>query len=374
MQCGHDLTNDPEFKTLQAKTGIPAERLKYMIRAYQSKTNQSGGEGLGPLPPLYMLPGADSTNYVKDFLQLEDNNITSKASLLEKTASKSIKEAEFKLNKEFTDKNIKIETAGTDGIIVKINNRPQSKELTSDYKRVTEIDTTAFLDDIMPELIRKFGMDVVITTTEDTKDINPLGRHAFINNGRVYICDANFKYDLVHEFMHILVGSLRSNSSIKDSSIKYQELVDSVSKFENYDRILQDFNSDLLKQTVVMTRNDINEEILIQEITKLFNGEDTPLQNLPQDVKDMLNDNIKYVLDTLLDGNQSVFQIEDFNIFDNNTTMLYLANLVQSNNIINKCTGSINPGIAMKNRVVSNIKTAMRSGKVNGFNLTETCI
>lgn len=359
-----ELENSDGFKDLLKRANMEHRKdlIKYYILGYQNRYTPNSKE----LPTLDKIPGANSENYIKASLELNQYNGTSKESLFAKLNVNSVKEATIKLNREFRDKNIYIDEL-PNSVILRIESRPTLRgELDSDFQQITEISEQDFFDDILPDLVRKFGISIeqISQTNPLVKNLNDPNVKAFVLNKNIYLVEGKYdaKVEPIHELMHILLGSIRANQGNR-----FYEIVNLVEKLPDYEA--------RCKKYINRSHSDINEEIFVEEVSKFFAGtldarNESIINLLDTATKMKFENEIKYTLDTLLNGKISVQAVP--NVLEK--PLVYIANIVQSMNATNQYTGSINTQGAALHRIAANIKEDLFSGKIKNYTLDEICV
>ena len=167
--------------------------------------------------------------------------------------------------------------------------------------------------------------------------------NAFIYNGQIYINLDRANLDApIHEMFHMFVGSLRfTNPSL------YQALVDSTQSFPNYEQLVQEYPG--------RTRNDVNEEILVTEVSRYLTGQPSSLAKMDSKTRYEISYNIKRMLDTILMGQDSVKTISEDRLF--NLSLKEIAQEVNSAVMVNNFTGTMNVEGSELHRRLNNVKS-----------------
>lgn len=173
--------------------------------------------------------------------------------------------------------------------------------------------------------------------------------NAFVYNGQIYINMDRANLDApIHEMFHILVGSMRF-----ENPTLYTNLISSVENLYNY--------SALAEQYPNRSRNDVNEEIFITELSKYFSGLPSQLMNLDQKSMHELTYNIIRTLDSILMGEDSVRTVSEDRLY--NMSFKTLINEVNSTIATSKFTGFINMEGSELHRKLNNIKSDLLKNK-----------
>lgn len=167
--------------------------------------------------------------------------------------------------------------------------------------------------------------------------------NAFIYNGQIYINLDRANLDApIHEMFHLFVGSLRfTNPQL------YQSLVDSVQTLPNYQQLVLEYPG--------RTRNDVNEEILVTELSKYLVGQPSSLASMDSATRYEISYNIKRMLDTILMGQDSVKTISEDRLF--NLSLKEIAEEVSSAVMTNNFSGTFNVEGSELHRKLNNIKS-----------------
>lgn len=178
--------------------------------------------------------------------------------------------------------------------------------------------------------------------------------NAFIYNGQIYINLDRANLDApIHEMFHMFVGSLRfTNPSL------YQELVESTQSFPNYEQLVQEYPG--------RTRNDVNEEILVTEVSRYLTGQPSSLAKMDSKTRYEISYNIKRMLDTILMGQDSVKTISEDRLF--NLSLKEIAQEVNSAVMVNNFTGTMNVEGSELHRRLNNVKSDLyREGTLEEY-------
>ena len=166
------------------------------------------------------------------------------------------------------------------------------------------------LNNTLQKLAKLYGINFNTVTdaelnSERWADLMPESRlvNAFIYDGQIYINVDRAKLDApIHEMLHIFVGSMRfTNPKL------YQELIQLSEKFPNYDKLASQFSG--------KTRNDINEEVFITEVSKHLTGQKSSLTGIDEKLLYEISYNVHRVLDSVLMGTESSKTITDDRLY-----------------------------------------------------------
>lgn len=314
----------------------------------------------GRYPELDELPNVNSLNALKEELGFKTSNrgtnYMSTDTLLEKTNSSSIQEANSQLNSSYRD--LEIQINNIDGVaILNIRKRPSEFEVKQE----------SFSPDISDNIeSQKLGLKESLNRLRDyygvginyiySDEIEPeyVGAKAFIRNGQIYVNIDEFSIDSpIHEMLHMFLGSI----SLHNPNI-FSQLVNSVEQLSYYQEKVSEFEN--------RTREDINEEIFVEELGKFLTGKNSMLDSLSTDILSSLLYDMKRDIDTIIDGNYSVKSLDENEIF--NKSIRELAVLLESDNFNIKSAGSLTSGYI--HRMLANTKSdLLKSGE-----LQEQCV
>lgn len=176
---------------------------------------------------------------------------------------------------------------------------------------------------------------------------DPSSVNAFVYNGQIYINIDRANLDApIHEMMHLFVGSIRfQNPNL------YQHLISLSEQFPNYNKLAREFSG--------RTRNDINEEIFVQEVSRYLVGLPSNISNIESKLQYEITYNIKRVLDTILMGEDSVKTLSNDRLF--NLSLKEIAREIHSSVMTNNFHGTLNVENSELHRKLNNIKSDLQS-------------
>ena len=146
--------------------------------------------------------------------------------------------------------------------------------------------------------------------------------------------------------MHLFVGSIRfQNPNL------YQHLISLSEQFPNYNKLAREFSG--------RTRNDINEEIFVQEVSRYLVGLPSNISNIESKLQYEITYNIKRVLDTILMGEDSVKTLSNDRLF--NLSLKEIAREIHSSIMTNNFHGTLNVENSALHRKLNNIKSDLQS-------------
>lgn len=284
-----------EYQRLRREAGIPDLLLKAAIS--YSLDNK------GRLPSIHEIPRADSKPFLVSKLGIKDDAIGTYAKLdtvLQATGTQSLDEAMAYLNSQYND----YEFAGTvlgDMIMFSKFDRKASRWETRDIERLPDTPTNgaSTVNRLIHRLSTIYGYRILTTSdaaiTRDFGDLagNLLGKKAFIYNGDIYInTSAATVEDPVHEFTHLMAGSLRATDRAQ-----YDAMVNKMENMDGFNTFVQDNPG--------RQRSDLREEYLVREFSKFLYGESSIFDTLAQEQKLAIMDDILSMFNNALLGKDS---------------------------------------------------------------------
>ena len=343
--------NSVEYQTLKKKSGLSDFELLAQCRPFLDKYDR--------FPYVDELAESNSEPDLKESLEMTDTS-ASIDQILRATGTKSIKEANIVLNNDYRDLEVTLIPLKTTAH-VEIEHRPS--RFYNEYKDIVEFDknvnSTVLLNQTINKLARLYGVGIIPISTselmsEEWKDKVPDAKHtsAFVYNGNIYINTEVADIDApLHEMMHLFLGSIRfTNSEL------YQSLLSQVNNFEDYPL--------MIKQFADRTRNDINEEILVEEFSKYLTGFPSKFDGLDESTKYNLFYDLTRVFDSVLMGQFSVNNVNKTEL--GNMTLRDLAKKVKSSILTNNFKGSLDDNTL--HRIEMNTKAAlMREHRLEEF-------
>lgn len=332
--------NSAEYQSLKEKAGIPQNIFDVIYSQFQEEYGRS--------PYLDEIPGANSESFIKKELKIknESSNINH---MLETTDSKTIEEVKFKLNNKYRDKEIRIIPIVNDAF-VEIKSRPTDIKIANENTNLINNISSSVIINSINKLIDVYGIKInevndIELSSEKWEHLMPRDRmvNAFIYNGEIYINTDRISPDVkIHEMLHLLVGCMRfTNPTL------YQKFIDNAEKLPNYKQLASEFNN--------KTRNDINEEIFIQELAKYLTGQESSLSKLSkQDIYEIKYNTCR-ILDSMLMGDVSSISLDDNYLYE--STFKDLVKYTNSNIMTSKFSGTMNIENSSLHRELNNIKS-----------------
>ncbi len=334
--------NFPEYQTLKNKSGIQETILDAVCRNFLDKYNR--------FPHLDELPNANSEPYLKKTLNIDKYNGTLISKVLDTTGKNTIEEANASINDEYRDLEVKLVPIEQE-TLVEISHKPTAYNFDNETIQVdSNPNSHIVFNNLVQKLSDLYGIkfntitDAELNSEQWKNLISDVGSvNSFIYNGEIYInLDKNSVDSPIHEMMHILIGSMRfTNPSV------YQQLVDSVQNFPNYQNLIGNYSN--------RTRNDVNEEIFVTEVSKYMSGLPSNIGSLDSKLQYEIAYNIKRILDIALMGQDSVKALSQDKLAQ--LSFKQLAQEVNSSIMTNKFFGTLNVEGSALHRKLNNIKS-----------------
>lgn len=349
------MQQSAEYQSLKDKAGIPDTILDIVCQDYL--------EQYGRYPHLDELPNSNSESHINKRLKIKTNNSAVIKHILEETNSESLEEAKHKLNDEYRDKEINIIPIINEAF-VEIKNRPTDglPLVEKVYTPDSNIKGPVILQQAIDKLIDLYGIKIHEVTdadlaSEEWADLMPRDRvvNAFIHNGEIYInTDKASPDSRIHEMLHLLVGSMRfTNPTL------YQQFIEMAEQLPEYDELIREYKG--------KSRNDINEEVFIQELSKYLSGIKSAFNSFTPTQLYEINYNVHRVLDSILMGSLSAKSLDDISLY--NASLRELVEYTNSGIMSNSFIGTMNVEGSALHRKLNNMKSDLiKQGK-----LTEEC-
>lgn len=285
--------NSLEYQSLKQKAGIPEFILDSVCREYLDKYDR--------FPYLDELPDVNSESYLRKDLNIGKYNGAIIQEVLDKTGTSTIEDANIAINRNHLDLEVTL-TPLEKEVIVDIEHRPTVDNFNVKPVKVdSNPNNYTIFENALNKLSSLYGINFnTVTDTElntpkwEGLITNVAGTKAFIYNGEIYINLDHCTVDSpIHEIMHLFIGSMRfTNPSM------YSQLIKLAEQFSNYQVLSSKFAN--------RTKNDINEEVFVQEVSKFIAGVPSNINNLSEAIQHEILYNITRLLDTILMGQDSV--------------------------------------------------------------------
>ena len=356
-----------EYQTLKERSGISDFMLEAICRDFLDKYDR--------FPYLDEIIGSNSDPHIRKSLQLDSYNSTNIDNILSITGASTIEQANISLNDQYRDVEVEITPLNKDAIVEitkrptedNFNNRTEEDEILSKAPRNSKGQLLAPNDylvftNALNKLASLYGIkfnDITDTELNSEKwksiipDVNSV--NAFVYNGQIYINIDKANLDApIHEMMHILIGSMRfTNPSM------YQDLINLVQKFPNYQKLVQQYPN--------RSKNDVNEEIFITEVSRYIAGLPSNISGIDYKLQYEVSYNIKRVLDSVLMGQDSVKTLSNDRLF--NLSLKQIAKEINSSIMTNNFRGTLDVEGSELHRKLNNIKADLIEQKL----LKEDC-
>ena len=332
--------NSAQYRELKRLSTLPEILLKARIARYQKDHNDR-------FPYIDELPGANSTEAIKQDLQIREDGTSNIEDILNFTKASDLNAANVIINDKYRDIDTEIIPLNKVAII-DIKERPSIFKFKESPKNdFSFIDSTIFITESLDKMAQTMGINIKPMTISTMKELGILSQipdaaqsSAFIFNGDIYINTDNASIDSkIHELMHILLGSMR----FKQPEL-YYELIKSVAELPNF--------ADLAMLYPNRTQSDLLEEIFVEEFGKYLSGINNSMNQLDPDVLYQIHYNITRTLDTILMGDHSTAAIQDELLY--NSSLKEVAELVNSSTMINTTHGFLED--ALIHRTLANVK------------------
>lgn len=294
--------NSLMYQTLKQRSGLSEFILESVSRDFLEK--------YGRLPYLDELPGSDSSGYIKDRMKVRKDGSAKIDNILEFAGTQTVGDAVVSINNTYRDVETTIIPINNDAL-VNIEKRP-SMDADIQERVVPDENVNSYIvfNNTLEKLANLYG--ITFNTVTDAELSSEKWRHlmpeqrlvnAFIYDGQIYINMDRASVDApLHEMLHLFVGSMRfTNPNL------YQQLIQSAEQFPNYAKLASQFSG--------KTRNDINEEIFITEVSKHLTGQKSDLVGVDDKLMYEISYNIHRVLDSVLMGTESSKTITDDRLY-----------------------------------------------------------
>lgn len=336
--------NSEQFQTLKKRSGISDLALEAKCRQFIDE--------YGRWPNLDELPNANSSNALIEALNLNEDGFTKTQKILEYFGKSDIKEAIIEANKQFSDLEISILQIGDDSIVkfIRRPNKYNFKEI-EDVQIKKNVNFPVFINFQLQRLANLYGINIIpITTAELNYDkrfqgfpIDAQSNRGFIYNGDIYLNTSNMQVDTpIHELLHLFFGSIRfQNPDL------YVKLISTAENFKNYEYSSKYFQN--------RTRQDMNEELFIQEFSKYVSGKMSEIDNISEADLYEINYNINRVLDSMLMGEHSAETVSNKYLM----SMRQISEMVKSSELNGRSMSSLTDSTI--HRTLDNMKSDLMS-------------
>ena len=173
---------------------------------------------------------------------------------------------------------------------------PTTPDIVTDYKQNKGKPVITWMQAISEALAKQFGVNVHLMTASEIKEslskvADPNTNKAFVYNGEVYVNTTIAKTtDLLHEYIHLILGVLKSNPEFRQNYEQLMLTIVSTDEGKNLYNTLQETYSE-------SSQMDIMEEVF----AKMFSG--YVRNNITMDTKEIFQASE----DTLEDATETIF-------------------------------------------------------------------
>lgn len=334
--------NSAEYQSLKNRAGISEFMLDSICRYFL--------EEYGRFPHLDEIQNSNSEPYLRKFIKVTKDDSVEIENVLKQTGKENLQDAVISINDEFRDLETVI-TPITKKALVTIHHKPTDNNFdVTPVEQDSDVHNYFVLEEALYKLASLYGIKFNTITDAELNSDKWLGLipdaslvNAFIYNGEIYInLDRDSLDSPIHEMFHMFVGSLRfTNPKL------YKSLIDSIQTLPSYNQLVEKYPG--------RTRNDVNEEILVTEVSKYLTGYPSALQNMDKTTRYEISYNIKRMLDIILMGQDSVKTISEDRLF--NLSLKEIAQYVNSSVMVNTFKGTMDVEGSELHRVLNNIKS-----------------
>lgn len=352
--------NTLEYQMLTEVSGVQGFALDAQVRYHL--------DNFGRYPYLDEIVGADSSKALLESAQVKETQGVKYAKLEDLqnlTGKTSIEEINAELNNKFRDLEIQLIDLDDAQTLIRIKHRPSENVYIDNGIDISKdkVNSKNAIVRSINKLTNLYGIKINEITIEELntdewqgKVPDAVGANAFIYNGEIYIntsiIEGKSDEPKVHELLHMFLGAMR----YQDPSL-YFKLVQSMEQ-------LPLSPNDALQKT--RSHSDVLEETFVSQYAKYLTNQDSIISQLPEQVLNDINYNIRRALDSVLMGNYSVRALEDSEIMC--STLSQLATRVESDLYAAKFPQFINA--AAVHRKVANTK----QGLIDSNQLREDCV
>lgn len=335
MAC---ILKTPQYWTALEQSGMPEAVFNTFANRFIQEHNR--------FPNLDEIPGANSTQHLKDTLQLTDSNSALIENIIGATNTNSIEEANIAINDKYADLEVDI-TPLSKSAVVNITRRPSVNKVP-DYNDPVNVDKDPNMgivfNNIIEKLGRLYGIKMIPVTDKELSKKQWANMpevktaNAFIFNNDIYINTDIASADApIHEMTHLLLGSIRfKNPDLYFSTIQQAQNFPSFSQIASINPH--------------KTQSDVLEEAFVQETAKYLAGMPSELDAFGKDFKYELHYNIMRLLDSVFMGDYSAASIKN----PYQMSLKELASHLNSTVLSNNFQGSIDD--AQLHRRLANVR------------------
>ena len=332
--------NSVQYRELKRLSTLPEILLKAEVAQYMANHN-------GRFPNVDEIPGANSTEGIKQDLKIREDGTSNIEDILNFTGTSDLNKANVVINDKYKDLDVEIIPLNKTAII-DIKERPSLfKYVETPLNDFDFVDSSIFITTSLEKMAKTMDIKIRPISIEGMElegilkqvpDANQAA--AFVFNGDIYVNTDIASVDAkIHELMHILLGSMR----FKNPEL-YSQLVQSAEALPNFQDIAINYPN--------RSRMDLLEEVFVEEFSKYLTGIDNEYSKLDEDTLYQISYNITRTLDSILMGDNSTAALDDETLY--NSSLLEVGKLVNSSTMPNRRHGFLED--ALIHRVMANVK------------------
>lgn len=332
--------NSVQYRELKRLSTLPEILLKAEIAQYQANHE-------GRFPMIDEIPGADSTEAIKQDLKIRADGTSNIEDILKFTGASDLNSANVIINDKYRDLDTEIIPLNKTAIIDSKRRPSLFEYVESPENDLDFVDSAMFITNSLEKMAQTMGIGIKHLSIEGMRAegildaIPDAGQaSAFIFNGDVYVnTDVATVDSKIHELMHILLGSMR----FKNPEL-YSQLIQTAESLPNFADIAINYPN--------RTKSDLLEEVFVEEFGKFLAGSQSEFAKLPEDVLYQINYNITRTLDSILMGDNTTAALDDETLYG--SSLREVGKLVNSSTMVNTRHGFLED--ALVHRVMANVK------------------
>lgn len=332
--------NSVQYRELKRLSTLPEILLKAEIAQYQANHE-------GRFPMIDEIPGADSTEAIKQDLKIRADGTSNIEDILKFTGASDLNSANVIINDKYRDLDTEIIPLNKTAIIDSKRRPSLFEYVESPENDLDFVDSAMFITNSLEKMAQTMGIGIKHLSIEGMRAegildaIPDAGQaSAFIFNGNVYVnTDVATVDSKIHELMHILLGSMR----FKNPEL-YSQLIQTAESLPNFADIAINYPN--------RTKSDLLEEVFVEEFGKFLAGSQSEFAKLPEDILYQINYNITRTLDSILMGDNTTAALDDETLYG--SSLREVGKLVNSSTMVNTRHGFLED--ALVHRVMANVK------------------
>lgn len=332
--------NSVQYRELKRLSTLPEILLKAEIAQYQANHE-------GRFPMIDEIPGADSTEAIKQDLKIRADGTSNIEDVLKFTGASDLNSANVIINDKYRDLDTEIIPLNKTAIIDSKRRPSLFEYVESPENDLDFVDSAMFITNSLEKMAQTMGIGIKHLSIEGMRAegildaIPDAGQaSAFIFNGDVYVnTDVATVDSKIHELMHILLGSMR----FKNPEL-YSQLIQTAESLPNFADIAINYPN--------RTKSDLLEEVFVEEFGKFLAGSQSEFAKLPEDILYQINYNITRTLDSILMGDNTTAALDDETLYG--SSLREVGKLVNSSTMVNTRRGFLED--ALVHRVMANVK------------------